>query len=65
MSLHDIVGSTKETESNLQDLMRNYQYLLRDSTAQLESSSEDVLTKEQLVQELNNQVFKLSDFIDK
>jgi len=59
------VGSTKETESNLQDLMRNYQYLLRDSTAQLESSSEDVLTKEQLVQELNNQVFKLSDFIDK
>ena len=44
--------------------MQNYRPLLRDSSTVIETG-QDNLTKEQLVQELNNQAFKLSDFIDK
>jgi hypothetical protein len=69
LKLVDIVGSSKESESNLHSVMSEFRFLLRDCSDQLEVVSatpnlQENLTKEQLVKELDAQDFKLSDFID-
>ena len=68
MTVRDILRQSDSNKlSNINDLMSNFEFLLRDATIEgTRNGEEGNLTKEQVLKELGggDQGFNLSDFID-